>query len=272
MSGGGNTTTVQKADPWGPVQAPLQGAINEAEALYARGGFAPPVYNRARVAGFGSGTTRAHSAINEAAMGPQASDAGRAALYDLMQGDAGIYRDMDAVRSDVLGSVVPAVTAQFANNGMTDSGMAQTEVSRAATQALAPIEYGAYNNAQDRRLRASALAPSLDQAAYMPGMMMGQVGAQQDARNQAVIDANIARFREAGMADDDALRAYSQLLLGYGGSGGMSTGTQPGASMGSQIAGAGMMGLGAYGALAGAGLGGPVGAGIAGGLGLLSLL
>ncbi len=261
--GGGNTTTVQRADPWAPTQPFLRDAIGDASELFDRGGFRTRPFEGDRVAGFGATSQAGQNAMIRAAQGPTASGAARSALTDMM-GEGNLYRDLDAVRADALGTAIPAAVAQFSGNGMTDSSQAMSEVGRAATQAIAPIEYGAFRDQQQNQLRAAALAPGLDQAAFMPGQMLAQVGGQQDAMRQAEIDAQMTRHYEKQNMAPQALERYSSLLMGYGGQGGQSSATAPGASMGGRIAGAGLTGLGAYGALASAGVGGPMGAGLAG--------
>lgn len=269
MGGGGEQTTNTVVQPYGPSQPFINEALDDAASLYDRGGFAVQPYGGQRVAGFGTTTRQAQGAIGGAAMRPNAATAGQTSLIDMLQGEGGIYRDLDAVRSDVMGSVLPAVSAQFSGNGMTDSSVARNEITRAATQAIAPIEYGAYQNAQENQMRAAAMAPGVDQATYMPGQMLSQVGAQYDALRQAGIDADMARFYEGQQVDANELARYSQQLLGYSGVGGSQSSSSPGASTGSRIAGAGLAGLGMYGALAGAGV--PYAAPLAVGAGLLGL-
>ena len=46
----------------------------------------------------------------------------------------------------------------------------------AATEALAPFEYGAFENQQNRAMQAAGMMPGMEQAAYLPEQMRMQVG------------------------------------------------------------------------------------------------
>jgi hypothetical protein len=269
MSGGGKQTTNTVAEPWRGVQPMLQGGANAAQDLFQSGGFRVNPYEGNRVAGFGDLTQQGMGMIAGQAGQPTFSGMAGAGLQDMMSGN--VYSRLDDVRSEALGRAIPAATAMFSGSGRTDSGAAMDTVGRAATQAIAPIDYSAFLNTQQNQLRSAALAPGLDQASFLPGQMMMGVGGMQDAMAQERINADMARFYEGQNVETDALNRYSQLLMGYGGMGGATSSTAPGASTGSRIAGAGMTGLGAYGAMAGMGMGGPVGAGLAGALTLASL-
>lgn len=73
------------------------------------------------------------------------------------------YRDFDQLKANTLADVVPAVSSRFANSGMLDSTMAADTMSRSAAEAVAPIEYGAWESQQGRMLDA---AKSLNQLEY----------------------------------------------------------------------------------------------------------
>lgn len=254
MGGGGGTNTVQKSDPWGPAAMRLQGQVlPDAAQMYRQGGFAP-------IAG-PSGATQAaeQNMMRTANKTPFLDQVG----YDDVKAPAG-YKRLDAVKENALGSVLPGVMSQFAGGGMADSSLAVDTASRAAMEAVAPIEYGAFNAQQDRKLQAdlanqgaalrfSAMAPMFEQARYMPAQMQAQVGMQRDARR----DERAAQ----GLTN---LTNYSNMVSGIGGAGQTMTMSGGGPSTGQSALG-GAMG----GAATGAMIGGPYGALIGGGLGLL---
>lgn len=248
MGGGGNTTTVQRADPWSGVQPQLLGGVRRAEQLFNRGGFQVNPFQGDRVAGLSPTSMQGMDMIQQQALQPGATPTAQGALSRMMSGED-IYRDLDRVKQEALESAVPAAAAMFSNSGMINSGQAQTEVGRAAAQAVAPIEYGAWNEAQGRRLQAAGLSPTVDAASYLPGQMMAQVGGQQDALRQAQIEADMARYYEEQSAEMDAINRYSAMLMGYGGMGGQQTSQQPGINPVARVAGAGLGGLGIYGAM-----------------------
>lgn len=258
--GGGNGTQTVRTEPWHPTQEMFTGTLLPAlqqaydSNLWDRMGD----FNPSRATEMGQQATMRAGRRAEGFLGG-AMDA----QSSFMDGGEQ-YRRLGAVRREALGNALPSVFASFDGAGMGDSSLMADAAGRAAVQAIAPIEYGAWNAAQDRALKASALAPSTAMAGAIPGQFFGQVGAARDAERAANRPA-AGQFRD--------LMGYSGLLGGVGGMGGMQTGPGPqGASLGSSIAGAGLTGLGTYGTLAAAGVGAPWLLPLAIGAGGLSLL
>lgn len=271
-SGGGNSTTIQKQDPWGPSQQGLKRALGGAANLYRQGGFAPDPYGGDRTADMSFGTRRSYDSVMDRGAGSPMIDQAFGAISPMMASDPrlasmtsgkDIYRDLGRVKQNALGSAIPAAMSMFSGSGMTDSSAAMDTVGRAATEAVAPIEYGAWNNAQDRRLsaigqdngtrlQAAGMAPGLQQASYLPAQMMAQFGGMRDAHNQREIDARMQRWYEQQNHGRDNLTGYAGLLSQIGGAGGTGSTNGPSGqpSTGSKIAAGGLGGLGAYGALA----------------------
>lgn len=223
--GGGTQTTVQKADPWDRVQPHLGKAADYARGLFESGGMSADPYGGPRVAGPTLATQMGQGMAVGKAMGPQLTDTASSTLQGMM--DPSNYgAGLEAVKQEALGSAIPSAVSMFAGNGMTDSTGAMDTVGRAATNAVAPIEYGAYQNAQNRAMSAAGMAPQMDAAGYLPSQMMQQIGMQQQAQNQAGIDAQMAQHYEAGNKQANDLGAYTQMLLGYGGQGETRSSTQ----------------------------------------------
>lgn len=245
------STTVQKSDPWSGAQPGIAQAISAGQDLFAQGGFSASPYSGQRVADQSAATLQAQDMMMaQAGQGSPLASQASGALSQMM--DSGYQTELlERVKSNALGSAVPAAMAQFAGSGMTNSGAAMDTVSRAATEAVAPIEYGAMNNMQTNALRAAAMAPGLDQAGYMPAQMMGQVGAAQDAYAQNLINSDMQQYYEGEMQAADNLSGFANMMMGAGGLGGNTTGTStiPGATMGQRIGGSALGGLGAFGAL-----------------------
>lgn len=138
----------------------------------------------------------------------QPSDAktwGRSSLDDVpglreMATGRDTYRDFDTLKSNVLADVVPAVSSRFANSGMLDSSLAADTISRSATEAVAPIEYGAWENAQNRRLAAQQTIAPLE------------YGRVENARNRALQQAEGAAGR--GLQGFNAQRGRELQALG----------------------------------------------------------
>jgi len=238
--GGRSQTTTQKADPWAPAQPYLKDALAQGEDLFARGGFAPDPYSGQRVAGFGDLSQIGQGATAwQAAQG--APQIGQAAdtLTSMMNPQQQQQR-LEAVKNNALGSAVPAAVAQFAGSGMGNSTLAMDTVGRAATDAVSPYDYNAYQQEQGRALQAAGMAPQIESAKYLPSQMLSAVGGQQDAMTQAMIDVQMRQYYEGQNQEADALDRYSQMLLGYGGQGGTQTSTQSSNPGGASMIGTGL--------------------------------
>lgn len=275
MSGGGsnNTTTVQKSDPWPGAQPYLRRGLSEAQTIFDAGGFTPEVYGGNRVAGFGDLTGASQDMTLNRAMSPNLNSDASMTLGRMMDPDY-TSAQLDQVKENALSSAVPAATAMFSGSGMLNSSQAMDTVGRAAAEAVAPIEYGAHQAAQSRALQAADMAPKIDLAGYLPAQMVGQVGAAQDSLAQAEINADMARFMEEANPDAKNLSGFAGMVYPSAGMGSTSTATGSGGgpSTGAQIAGAGLAGLGTYGALSaipGIGPFAAIGGGLAGLAGLL---
>lgn len=238
--GGGSQTTVQQADPWGPSQPYLEGAMSDAEQLYQGGGFAPDPYNAPRVTPFSDTTmTGLGATAYQASLGAPGVQQAGTTLTSMMNPQAQEAR-LSAVKDDALGSAIPAAIAPFAGSGMTNSTLAMDTVGRAATQAVAPYDYSAYQAEQGRALQAAGMAPQIEQAGYLAPLMLTGVGQQMDAQTQALIDANMGQYYEGENQAMDALNNYSSLLLGYGGQGGSSSSTASDSPGAGEIIGTGL--------------------------------
>ena len=251
------------------------GSGSAASAYNPLGGMSPQAMEAAarsaaemRVPGFGSTTTGAMQAIlDRAGGGAPGIDAARSTMMGIMGGTG--FGNMQGVRDNILGSAIPAATSMFSGSGMTNSSTAMDGVGRAATEALAPFEYGAFENQQNRAMQAAGMMPGMEQAAYLPEQMRMQVGQSHDAFAQNRATAAQQAYGEAAGMKSANFQPYLQAIMGLGGMGGNSSQTSPqqGTGLGPAI----MGGLGAYGTLAGiegigsgmAGLGGLL-AGLAG--------
>ncbi|UNY40286.1 structural protein [Paracoccus phage vB_PmaP_KLEP18-1] len=253
MPGGSQSTTqTTRSEPWSAAQPALRDAISAGQALFNQGGFAPNPYQGNRVAGLGQTTQQGMDQIRQqAAGGTPGIDAAMGSLTGMLDGRTQ-YQNMQGVRDQILGGAIPAAVAQFSGSGMTNSSVAMDQVGSAATAALAPFEYDAFNQQQGRALQAAQMMPGLTRAQYTPGEMLMGVGGAQDANRQAQIDARMQRYYETQNQPAANYQGYLSAMMGLGGMGGTNTATGPSGQpgTGARIAGAGLGGLGTYGALA----------------------
>jgi hypothetical protein len=219
-----------------------------------------------RIPGFGATTQGAmQSIIDRAGQGAPGLDTARSFLTGMMGG--GQYEGMQGVRDNILGSAIPAATSMFSGSGLTNSSVAMDGVGRAATEALAPFEYGAWENAQNRGMQAAGMMPGMEQAMYMPAQMQLGMGQMQDQLSQQRASMAQQAYNEAAGMPAANFSPYLNAIMGLGGMG--SSGSQTSPVQGTGLGPAVMGGLGMYGTLAGAGLGGGV-SGLGGALAALA--
>lgn len=230
-------TVQQKADPWSEAQPYLSAALQQGQTLRDTGGFRVNPY----LGGFGGASRQSQNMILDRAGGgaPLTEEAG-GYLTQAMQGNPVA---LEGAKSRALDSAIPAAVSQFAGAGMPNSTLAMDTVGQAAVDAVAPYEYGAMENAQDRALKASGMAPMMDAAGYMPAEMIGRVGGMRDQLAER-------QHMALQQAPIDEYNRYLTAMMGLGGMGGTQQTKQPGPGPLATIGSAGLGGLGMYGALA----------------------
>lgn len=259
------TTQTTQMEPWSGAQPLLQDIASQAQGMGVDG-FRVDPYQGVRVAAL-SPTTMGGIDRLAGTADNQITPAVESAYLDMIQDDAGVYRDFDVIRDRVADDVQQNLSGMFSGGGL-NSGLAQDTFGRAMAEGIAGVEYGAYNDAQNRRLGALGMAPTIAGLGRGDAAAMLTAGGILDDHAQREIAGDMSRYYEEENADMAALRDYAGIGMGLGGLGGTNSMTGPGRSPLSTIAGAGAQGLGTYGALAGMGLGGPlaIGGGILAGL------
>lgn len=321
--GGGQTQTIQKADPWSGVQGPLTTLYQQAEAAYNAPG--PTYYPGTTIAEQSPLTQQAQGlAQQRATSGNPLIGQAQQQLYDTL-GDkyyglnpatsqlanigsgamlnANPY--VDAMFNQAAGRAgeqfskytMPGVASMFSQAGRYGSN-AMSEATNQAQQNfgntisnLATNIYGG-NYANERGLQQQALgqlgtdfgreralqlsslgvAPGLAQADYADIGQLGQLGASDEARRQALLNADISRWDYGQNLTAQKLQQLNSLLQGGSAYTGVnSTSTAPntsnplmgavgGAMTGYQIGGMlGTAGGAAAGAAGGAGAGAAAG-------------
>lgn len=230
MSKGGSQKTVQNtvSTPWGAAQPLLKKGLAQADALYDAGQLTADPYTGQRVADLSPETIAARSNIAAIAGNNPITGAATDAYTSMLSGSG--YSNLDAVKQAALNSVLPSVSAQFSNAGMLNSSVAGQRMAEAATQAIAPIEYGAWENDQNRRLSLLGMAPQMQGLQYADNQMLGQIGAANDMRAQQLLDSDIAAYYETADRPYTDLQRLSGLAMGYGGMGGNTSGYSKGST------------------------------------------
>jgi len=113
----------------------------------------------------------------------------------------------------------------------------------------------AFQQAQANHLKALSIAPQSQQDITAPAMQLGALGTAEQQRQQQAIDEARARFEFAQQAPDEALTRYSNIAGSNILPGGSTTTAEGGSpSFGQKAVGAGLLGMGVYGAGVGSGV------------------
>ncbi len=148
-----------------------------------------------------------------------------------------IYSDLGQVKQNALGSAIPAAMSMFTGNGMTDSSAAMDTVGRAATEAVAPIDYNAWQGAQDRALAATGQDNATRMAAY---------GQNDQSKLQAFGQDAATRLGAIGQNDQTRLQAAELDQRGKLGAAAMMPGMQAASYLPAQMMGQAGAGRDAY--------------------------
>lgn len=261
--GGGNTTTVQKSDPWEGQQPYLKDIYAQTGGLYGSGmGYTP--YSGPRVAGLSDIQRQGmETAYQNILSGNTPAQAAGGMLNKTLQGDylggANPYLDQvfatsaQNVTDQFNRNILPSIKTAGVQSGMYDSsrqgiaeGLAAGEAQKNLAQLSANIYAPAYESERGRQIQAATLAPSLSN--WDAQQLMGLGGIEQDMM-QRELDAMQQYWNEYQQAPWSRLGSYTTNVMGMGTPGGTTSTTQAGAGGFSPT---GMLG----GAALGAGIGG----------------
>lgn len=261
--GGGNTTTVQKADPWEGQQPYLKDIYAQTGGLYGSGmGYTP--YSGPRVAGLSDIQRQGmETGYQNILSGNTPAQAAGGMLNKTLQGDylggANPYLDQvfatsaQNVTDQFNRNILPSIKTAGVQSGMYDSsrqgiaeGLAAGEAQKNLAQLSANIYAPAYESERGRQIQAATLAPSLSN--WDAQQLMGLGGIEQDMM-QRELDAMQQYWNEYQQAPWSRLGSYTTNVMGMGTPGGTTSTTQAGAGGFSPT---GMLG----GAALGAGIGG----------------
>lgn len=263
----GNTTTVQKSDPWSGQQPYLEDLFRQAQVQFNN--YHPQYFPGQTVAPFDPLQTQAINQTAQVAQNNPTAGNASSAVNNYLGGSYLNQQNpyFNQVAQSTLGQVVPQLESQFAaGNGMNRPGAAYA-VGQGAASAVGNLAYQDYQNQQANQLKAAFLAPQIQSMPYTDIAQMFNAGAANQSQNQAGINADINKFNFQQSLPFEQMNQYANLISGnYGGT---STLTQPyfqnNSGSNAALGGLGGMALGGL-------LGGSSGAGIGGTLGSLAML
>jgi len=224
-----SSTTNTISEPWEQSQPLLQQLLDSTGTAFNAGQFDIPPFPDQRVAPQSGLTQESLGQFGDlGTVGNSITPLAGQGFEHFMNADP--YRDLDVLKQNALGDIMPGAMSRFSGAGMLDSTLAADAAGRAATEAIAPIEYGAWNQQQSRKLGALGMAPRLAANQYLDAQMLGLAGDRQDSFDQRGIDASMAKYYEGQNQLYDELQRAASLAMGFGGMGGTEQGksTQPG--------------------------------------------
>lgn len=225
-SSNGQTTTVQKSDPWSGVQPYLignGGLYPEAQRLFQAGG--PKTYPGQTYADFTPTQLQAQDlSIQRALNGSPVTNAAQTNITDTLNGNY-LYGGpgFDAALNAASNRIIPQVNSSFEANGRYGSGLNQV----AQTQALGDSFASLYNNERGRQMQAGVQAPGLANTDLTNLNLLSQVGSQQQSQNQNAINDAMNLYNYNQQLPYSNLRDYASLIVPGAGLGSGKTSTTP---------------------------------------------
>lgn len=231
-SGGQTQTTSSSSAPWSGQQPYLTYGFQQAQDLYQNA--ATPAYFPGQTVASQSPQTQAAIAgtTARAENGSPLNTANSGYLSDVLSGKYLTGNPMQgALNQSISDSVLPTVESQFSGGGRYGSPAMAGTMTTALADAIAPSEYGNYQQERQNQQTASSMAPTAANQDYVDLGQLNAAGQQQDAFNQSNINANIDRYNYGQTGPGSPLGKLQNYLTavqgGSWGSQGTSTTTQP---------------------------------------------
>ncbi len=223
--GSSQSTTTQKADPWGPSQPYIKQGLEDAGALYNAGGFNISPYDGSMVAGYDPMRAAADSAapgVAQSTLG--AAGAGLNALsqfFDPNQQSA----QFGQVVQNTIDNIMPQINGSFAGSGMTGSGLHAQNLSKGVSAGVADVLNQNYQQGANRSLTAAGMVPGMNNAAYGAVDFLNTQGANRQNYSQDVINADVLADQQKKSAAMAAIQDYMSLVSGVGSAFGVQSST-----------------------------------------------
>lgn len=258
----GNTTTIQKADPWAGQQPYLSQTLSGAQNLYEN--YTPGYYPNSTNAPMNEWQGNAYQGLYNRGMGGSGVDAAAQGLAtDTLGGDflnGNPY--FNNVQQQLAERITPQVMSQFENSGRYGSGAAANALASALANESGKLAYQNYGDERIRQMQTMGMSPSLSGTDFTNLNAAQMAGGALQGQQQNAIGADQSRYNFYQGLPYDQLQRYAGIATGNipGGTTQTSTPyfTNPTAnalSMGTGLLGMGSMAnnLGLFSALGGAG-------------------
>lgn len=248
--GGGSTgsgqqvTRTETKTELSPEQRELIAAASPALKNFAT---SPPVdYPGSKVVPFNTNQLKAQQMALGAAYGPAQTIANRADSTSAFLSGPNLYAESNpylqshiqaAIRPQVQAfgeTILPGVRGSATTSGQfggSRQGIAEGIASRSLLDSIASTSSSMsntnYQKGQDSLIQALQLAPLLQQMQFVPGQIVGTVGDQQRAMDQAMLNDQIQKFMTAQMLPYLAAKDVASVAFGMPGGPTTSTSTGP---------------------------------------------
>ena len=263
--GGGGTQTVVNTQDIPPfLRDQIIQTFGEVERFRPNTNIVP------NIAGFTPTQTQSFDAIRNIANNNPLSNLASSTISDMIKGDFTISEPLQTAIDAQTDRAINDISSLYARGGRLGSDAFGTAIGEGVTQASAPLLANALQQDQNRQLRAISSIPSVLQSDLALASALGNVGAQERALDQAMLDRPAMVTSAQNTANQQRINNLLSALGGTGQVGGTTTQTGPGRSPLAGGAGGALTGA-ALGSQIGA-IGGPLGALVGGGLGLLGLI
>ena len=218
-----STTTTSKSEsaPWEPAQGLLKDVIGSAGDMYASGGMQVDPYTGQRVAALDPNTI---AGMQNLARPSQATGMAMGAFGDALSGGQG-NPAFDQMRATTIADTKAALGSTLAGGGL-NTGLGAGMFGRGMADAIGGLDYGAYENMQNRRMQALGMAPQMQQMGITDAMGQLQAGGIQQGQSQDVINAQMQQYYEGQGSEYDSLAKYANLSAMMGGMGGKTSGSE----------------------------------------------
>lgn len=188
--------------------------------MYESGGFQVDPYTGQRVAGLDPNTMAGMQALaTPSAITPQAQQA-----FGGFMDEGARNRAFDQMKATTIADTKAALGSTLAGGGL-NTGLGSEMFGRGLGEAIGGIEYGAWGDAQNRKLQALGMAPQMQGLGIRDAMGQLQAGGIQQQQQQDIINAQMQQYQQQQQAPIDALSKYANLSAMMGGMGGTSIGT-----------------------------------------------
>jgi hypothetical protein len=193
MSGGGQTsTTTQTSGPPAYLEPYLKYGAQQGQALYNSS--QPSYYPGSTVANQSSYTQAANQGIaSRATNGSPLNQAAGGYLSGVLNGNylnaGNPYQT--ALNKSIGDAVIPQVESQFSSAGRYGSPAMAGTMTTALANAIAPSMYGNYQQERGNQQNAMSFAPTLANQDWADLGQLGQLGQQQDAYGQNLVNAGV---------------------------------------------------------------------------------